>query len=144
MPEAESDTGLLGLLDPQGLAALRRVSRLIAYIPGTSILRQGEAATGAYFLETGNAYASVALPGGGELEVAELGPGSVLGEMALLDHGVCSASVIARTGVNMMVVERDLDRAARSGHAQDPACGYMGVVPQTAIAQRPGVAVRCP
>ncbi len=111
MPEAESDTGLLGLLDPQGLAALRRVSRLIAYIPGTSILRQGEAATGAYFLETGNAYASVALPGGGELEVAELGPGSVLGEMALLDHGVCSASVIARTGVNMMVVERDDFRA---------------------------------
>jgi len=48
-----------------------------------------------------------ALPGGGEAAVAQLGPGSVLGEMALLDSGVRSATVIARVPTSCHLVERD-------------------------------------
>jgi CRP/FNR family cyclic AMP-dependent transcriptional regulator len=93
------------------MAALRRVSKAIAFVPGAALMRQGQAARGAYFIESGEVEARVALPGGGELAVARLGPGSVLGEMALLEQGIVSATVVARTGVNALLIERDDFRA---------------------------------
>jgi CRP-like cAMP-binding protein len=47
------------------------------------------------------------LPGGGEAGVATLGPGCVIGEMALLDSGLRSATVVAREPVAGYVLERD-------------------------------------
>src|SRR4029079_8044730 len=48
-----------------------------------------------------------ALPGGGTAAVAKLGPGSVLGEMALLESGIRSATVIALSPVTGHFIERD-------------------------------------
>jgi CRP/FNR family transcriptional regulator, cyclic AMP receptor protein len=47
------------------------------------------------------------LPGGGEAGVATLGPGCVIGEMALLDSGLRSATVVAREPVAGYFLERD-------------------------------------
>jgi CRP-like cAMP-binding protein len=99
------------LLDAATLGVFRRLARSVSYPTGTALLRQGQAAKGAIFIESGDVDVRVALPGGGELEVALLGPGSVLGEMVLLEQGVCSATVVARTVVNALVVERDDFRA---------------------------------
>jgi CRP-like cAMP-binding protein len=60
------------------------------------------------------------LPGGGETVVAELGPGSVLGETALLDSGVRSANVVATEPTACCSIERDAFRmliAQRNGAA---------------------------
>jgi CRP-like cAMP-binding protein len=50
------------------------------------------------------------LPGGGEAAVAELGPGAVLGEMALLESGVRSANVVAAERTACCSIDRDAFR----------------------------------
>jgi CRP-like cAMP-binding protein len=62
-------------------------------------------------LRTGEVEAQVALPGGGMLTVAQLGAGEMFGEMALLDRGVCTASVVACSDVYGWFIERDDFRA---------------------------------
>lgn len=78
----------------------------VSYVKGARLTRQGESARGALFIERGEVEVRVALPGGGGLPLALLGGGSVIGEMSLLERGTCSATVMARTGVNGFFVER--------------------------------------
>jgi CRP-like cAMP-binding protein len=53
----------------------------------------------------------VALPGGGTLTVAVLREGEMFGEMALIERGVCTASVVARGPVEAWFVGREDFRA---------------------------------
>ena len=100
-----------GLLDEAGMEALRRLGKSVAYVEGAVLLQQGRQVRGAFFLESGEVEARVALPGGGHLPVARLGAGSMLGETALLEQGICSATVVAKSGVNALFVDRDDFRA---------------------------------
>src|SRR5690348_6178873 len=79
-----------------GLDAIARIFQPVRFEPSAYLVRQGQQADGAYLIESGSAELYTALPGGGETAVAALGPGSVLGEMALLESGIRSASVLAR------------------------------------------------
>ena len=98
-------------LDAGALEALRRVGKPVSYAAGAVLMHQGRPTRGAIFLESGEVEARVALPGGGEIPVAQLGAGSVLGEMALLEQGIVSATVVARDAVSARFVERDEFRA---------------------------------
>src|SRR4029079_16484601 len=88
-----------------------RLSRVFDCEVGERLVRQGEASRGAFLIRAGRAAAEVALPGGGMLTVAEFNPGDVFGEMALIERGVCSASVTALTDVEAAFVEREDFRA---------------------------------
>jgi CRP-like cAMP-binding protein len=55
--------------------------------------------------------ARIALPGGGSLIVAELRDGDVFGEMALIEYGVCTATVVAATNVDGWFISGDDFRA---------------------------------
>ena len=90
---------------------LLSIARAVRFEPGARLVRQGEVSRGAFLIARGGAQAQVALPGGGMLTVAELGEGDMFGEMALIERGVCSASVLARTPVEGWFVERDDFRA---------------------------------
>jgi CRP-like cAMP-binding protein len=68
-------------------------------------------ARGATARAGGRAAAEVALPGGGTLAVAQFGAGDVFGEMALIERGVCTATVSAVTEVEASFVEREDFRA---------------------------------
>ena len=83
------------------------ISRRLAFAPGMPLMRQGQPADGVFIVDAGTAEVMTALPGGGDLAVASVGPGSVLGEMALLDAGVRSATVVARTPVTGHWIDRD-------------------------------------
>jgi CRP-like cAMP-binding protein len=98
-------------LDAGALEALRRVAKPVAYASGALLMQQGRPTRGAFFLESGEVEARVALPGGGEIPVAQLGAGSLLGEMALLEQGTVSATVVAQSPVRALFVERDDFRA---------------------------------
>ncbi|MDH5537103.1 MAG: cyclic nucleotide-binding domain-containing protein [Betaproteobacteria bacterium] len=97
-------------LDAARLEPILRISQRASFSPGSHIVRQGQAADSAFALENGTVEVITALPGGGELKVAELGPGSILGEMALLENAVRSATVIARTASSGYFIERDAFR----------------------------------
>ena len=76
-----------------------RIFQAVSLDTGAQLVRQGAPADGAWIIESGEAEVITALPGGGEAVVARLGPGSVLGEMALLESGIRSATVVARAPV---------------------------------------------
>lgn len=67
----------------------------------------GQAADSAYFVESGMLDVLNTLPGGGEVQIAELGPLSVIGEMSLIESGTRTASVRARTDVVGYAMHQD-------------------------------------
>lgn len=101
----------LGALDAVAREALTAVSRQVSFAPGATLVRQGQFTLGAYVLEAGTVEAFVSLPGGQSMKVAELSDGAVFGEMALIERGVCSATVIARTAVTGWYIGGDDFRA---------------------------------
>ncbi|HSU77194.1 MAG TPA: cyclic nucleotide-binding domain-containing protein, partial [Burkholderiales bacterium] len=90
---------------------LLAIARELAFGKGAWLVRQGESSRGAFLIRAGTVEAQVALPGGGMLTVAELGPGEMFGEMALIERGACSASVRAKGEVSAWFIERDDFRA---------------------------------
>ncbi|MEW6689896.1 MAG: cyclic nucleotide-binding domain-containing protein [Pseudomonadota bacterium] len=98
-------------MDPKLFARLVAVAREVSFLRGAELVRQGEASRGAYLIRSGAAQARVALPGGGALTVAEFRDGDMFGEMALIERGVCSATVVAHSNVDAWFVGRDDFRA---------------------------------
>lgn len=103
---------------PGPLAKLLPVARPVSFVKGALLVRQGAPTRGAFLIGSGEAEARVALPGGGSHAVARFGPGDMFGEMALIERGTCSASVVALTGVDGWFVARDDFRALVAG--RDP------------------------
>jgi CRP/FNR family transcriptional regulator, cyclic AMP receptor protein len=87
-----------------GARVLERIARLCTEVrlPAGSVLcREGEAGAEFFVLESG----TVAVQVGGS-QVATLGPGDFFGELALLDAGPRTATVVAETEVHVLVVSR--------------------------------------
>lgn len=108
---AAEHSPFLERLDSEARELLLSVAREVSYVKGTRLVRHGDPARGAWLLREGRAEAVVMLPGGEALTVAQLGAGSVFGEMALVDHGVCTATVSASDNVDGWFVQRDDFRA---------------------------------
>ena len=102
---------LFANLAADDLRDLLRVMQHHTFGAGQSLLRLGQPADSALFVEAGRANAIVPLPGGGEAVLAEFGPGSVLGEIALLEEGVRVAHVIASEPTACFAMGRDAFRA---------------------------------
>jgi CRP-like cAMP-binding protein len=98
-------------LQQSALAPLLAVAREVSFSKGARLVRQGEPARGAFLIRAGEAEAQVSLPGGGTLSVASFCAGAMFGEMALIERGVCSATVVAKTNVDGWFVGRDDFRA---------------------------------
>ena len=104
-------TPFLERLDAEARDLLLSVARQVSFMQGSQLVRHGDPARGAWLLREGSAEAMVTLPGGDSLSVAQLGAGGVFGEMALLDHGTCTATVVAKGNVDGWFVDRDDFRA---------------------------------
>lgn len=99
------------LIFPRDLSHIRssdsgRVSHA-HYEAGDYIFRQGDAPSGFYVLEQGYVEIVRESAEGREEIVAVIGPGSFFGERALVDNRPRSASVRARTAVEVIVVGRN-------------------------------------
>lgn len=100
---------------------LRYVDRLVLE-PGDVLVREGDVTDDIYFVESGALTASVLSDAGATVRIRTMGPGAVIGEVALYAHRPRSASVVAespstlhrlsRSSLEAMVRD-DPDTAAR-------------------------------
>jgi CRP-like cAMP-binding protein len=109
-----TSVSFLDALDGDARELLLSVARPISFVPSSVLVRQGEAARGAFILRAGTVDAVVTLPGGESLTVASLGAGSLFGEMALVDLGVCTATIRATSPVDGWYVAHEDFRALAS------------------------------
>ncbi len=86
-------------LDPATLDAVASHALYIWVPAGQFVVRQGESGFDFYVILTGDA----SVVSGGET-VAELGPGDVFGEMALIDRGKRTADVVGRSPLSLMTM----------------------------------------
>jgi CRP-like cAMP-binding protein len=94
-------------LDGEAKALLLAVARPISHAKGERLVRYGDASRGAYLLKAGSAEATVLLPGGEKLTVANIQAGDVFGETALIERGTCTATVSATEKLEGWFIERD-------------------------------------
>lgn len=96
-------------LDPTTLPDLGLTERRIP--GGSRLLAAGETGEEAYVVAEGRLRVSVRIPGVGEEALAFLGPGEVVGEMALVDDAPRSADVVAQDGpVTVFALPREVFR----------------------------------
>jgi CRP-like cAMP-binding protein len=81
-----------------------------AYHPGEILFQEGDAWDGMYCIQKGSVgvYKKQALPAGGEVELARLGPGSLLGELGIFEPAARDAGVKALEATEALVVTRQM------------------------------------
>jgi CRP/FNR family cyclic AMP-dependent transcriptional regulator len=79
----------------------RQDSGILNIARGNFLFREGESGDKMYVLLEGNAEILV-----GDLVVEAAGPGALVGEMALIDTGPRTASVVARTPCRLAQIDR--------------------------------------
>lgn len=99
-------------MDERERAELSAGMRYAHFSAGEVLMQQGADPDGAYFIISGQVQVLTRLPGGGETAVAALGPGSTIGELALVRAGRRTATVRAVGAVEVIFAERDYFRAA--------------------------------
>ncbi|HLZ85061.1 MAG TPA: cyclic nucleotide-binding domain-containing protein [Caulobacteraceae bacterium] len=100
-------------LAPDEIAELAAGLELRRFAPGEALMVQGADSDGAYVIASGAVDVAARLPGGGEAAIAELGPGDMVGEMALLMRGGRrTATARARGEVEALFTDRRYFEAA--------------------------------
>jgi CRP-like cAMP-binding protein len=112
-PERLRRAPLLASFDEPELAAIAELAGEAELPAGHELIRQGGPADGAWLLESGGLAVVRKLPGGGELPLAALGPGALVGEISLLRDEPRTATVRAIAPSRAVFLDRRLFRASR-------------------------------
>lgn len=86
--------GLLGSFKPGEIAALSKRIRRETYTAGKPVFHEGDPGDEVFIIAKGTASVFIKQPGG-NIRLATFAPGTVFGELALLDEGKRSASILA-------------------------------------------------
>lgn len=100
------------------IRAVGAVSHELAVEPGQTLITEGEASNALYLIREGTFGIYRAAPNGGDMRVAEIGPGQPFGEMALLDGEPRAASVRAETAGLVLEIEPEALRTQPGGEAE--------------------------
>jgi len=92
------------------------------FLPGTEIFREGQAGDHAYLIEEGRVEIT-ALRQGKPLVIANLGPGDLFGEMAMIDDQVRSATATAIEETEVLSISRD--QLQKKLEKADPVLGML-------------------
>ena len=90
-----AETNLFRGLSTEEVREIVRVCEQRSFEAGEFVFTQGDKARALYMVQSGELQVSATTDFGGDLVLAQLGPGAVVGEMALLEGGLRSASVEA-------------------------------------------------
>jgi glutaminase len=105
-PADLADHELLRGVDAAGLAALRARLQRVCYVPGTRIVRRGEAGDRLFLIVSGRLSVTIDLPGGVR-RLSTLSDGMVFGELSLIGRETRTADVHADTMVECHILEAD-------------------------------------
>lgn len=83
------------------LAKIARASDELSLAQGKVLMSQGQPGREAFVIVDGRATVTI-----GDTDVAELGPGDHVGELALLDGGTRTATVTAATDMTVLVISQ--------------------------------------
>lgn len=97
---------LLASLSAQQLDTLAELAEVCEFQPGEALIKEGDVGDCFYILEQGTVVVTKQLANM-ELVIARRGPGSLLGEMALVEDTVRSATVQAETPVRALRISRE-------------------------------------
>ena len=104
-------------LDQKSLDAIAKAAIEQSYKPGQEIVRQGDTGVGAFIIRSGRVDI-VQDRDGKELKLATLGPGEVIGEMALLDEFPRSATARAVEPTTVLGIQRWHFKGILESHPQ--------------------------
>jgi SulP family sulfate permease len=102
----------------EDLAAIEKHLGRVVYEPGRVIFREGETGKELYIIAKGAASAYLHQANGGDIRLASFAPGTVFGEIAILDGGPRSATVVTNGELVCYVLP---DKEFKLLSAQDPA-----------------------
>lgn len=102
----------------QERAVLASLARRRRYPRGETVFREGDPCTGLYVVEDGRVKVRVTSPEGKERILALLGPGDVLGELAVLDGGPRCADVVAQEECTLIFLDGEEFREFLRGHPE--------------------------
>lgn len=86
----------------------------VTFVPGDVLLREGDTAAAAYLIESGAVEVSKMVDGR-RIVLNTLGPGAIVGEMALIDRGPRSATVSATAKTIALIIDQKVfDRVLAS------------------------------
>ncbi len=91
--------------EPDELAALQSLLEQQHYAAGTVLCREGEPADSLFFILAGEVSVNVPLAYQRQGRISTLGPGTAVGEMAMLDRGKRSADIVADTAVTCLALD---------------------------------------
>jgi len=112
---ALADVPLFAALDEAARAELADAFSPRHFADGEALLVQNERAEGLFLIAAGRVDIGKRLPGGGLALLAQVGPGEVIGDMALIGRDLKrSAMGVARGGVSAWYMAADQFRAALS------------------------------
>jgi tetratricopeptide (TPR) repeat protein len=112
---------MFGELTLEELRAMHTLADRASFAAGAVLIEQGQPGTALYVLASGRVVVEVLAPGKAPKQVATLGHGAALGEMAMVDEAPTSARVTAIEGGTAF--RFPLDRLA-THLATDPRAGF--------------------
>ena len=112
---------MFGALTLDELRSMHTLADRVTFTPGDVLIEQGRPGAALFIVASGRVKVEVLAEGKPPVQVATLGQGAALGEMAMVDEAPTSARVTAIEGVNAF--RFPLDRLA-THLATDPRAGF--------------------
>ncbi len=106
-PKTLKDLSLFAGMDDADMEAMARVLRRLVVHPGETLFRRGERARTMFAIVSGRVDIIDPTPDGRNVLLATLGPGAVMGEVALLDGGIRAAAAIAQEPTTCVTLDAD-------------------------------------
>jgi SulP family sulfate permease len=96
---ALAEISLLAQFDPEDIVVFQSFLRCVSYAMDETIFREGDRGTELLMIAKGTASAYLRQMHGHDIRLATFAAGTVFGELAILDEGLRSASVVADEGL---------------------------------------------
>ena len=109
---------LLSGLEPGELERIAQVAIPRSFPKGARVFHEGDTSDACYVIRSGEVRVTREHPDGRAIALATLGPGELVGELAMIDGGVRSASVEALTDVDLLAVSATDMRGLLERNAQ--------------------------